>query len=169
MTDTHNYHATLAWQGSTAVGYETYNRNHHVTIPPADTELQLSSDVAFNGDERLANPEQLLLAAASSCQLLMFLAIAARSRVDVVAYQDDAEAVMPETGKATRITRITLRPRITVNVGTDLDRIRRMVERAHEGCFIANTLNAEIAIEAVIEHSPHVPPGAAPTTAETGT
>lgn len=27
-----------------------------------------------------------------------------------------------------------------------------MVERAHDGCFIANTLNAEIVIEPVIEH-----------------
>jgi len=34
--------------------------------------------------------------AAGSCQLLSFLAVAARARLDVVAYEDDAEGVMPE-------------------------------------------------------------------------
>jgi len=28
-----------------------------------------------------------------------------------------------------------------------------LVERAHQGCFIANTLNSEILIEPVIEHA----------------
>lgn len=150
MTHTHTYRSELAWHGSTAAGYEAYDRTHRVVVPPAGGELVLSSDPAFNGAGDLPNPEQLLLAAASSCQLLSFLAIAARSRVDVLTYDDDADAVMPEDEKPMRITRITLRPRITVAAGGDLDRVRRMVERAHAGCFIANTLNAEIVVEPVI-------------------
>ncbi len=168
MTHTHRYQSKLAWQGSTAAGYEAYDRTHRVAIPPVDTELRLSSDPAFSGDERLANPEQLLLAAASSCQLLMFLAIAARSRVEVLAYHDDADAVMPEGEKPMRITRITLRPHITVTAGTNIDRVRRMIHRAHEGCFIANTLNAEMIIEPVIEHATNSPTTGATETQETG-
>ncbi len=152
MTHTHAYRSRLSWQGSTADGYEAYDRTHRVLVPPAAGELVLSSDPAFNGDARLPNPEQLLVAAASSCQLLSFLAIAARSRVDVLAYEDEADAVMPEDEKPMRITRITLRPRIAVAAGGDLDRVRRIVERAHDGCFIANTLNAEVVVEPVIEH-----------------
>jgi organic hydroperoxide reductase OsmC/OhrA len=49
-----------------------------------------------------------------------------------------------------RITRIVLRPRIRVAPGADRDRIARLVESAHRGCFIANTLNAEIVLEPVI-------------------
>ncbi len=153
MPHTHVYRTRLDWHGSTGAGYESYGRIHRVAVPPADGELVLSSDVAFHGDARLPNPEQLLLAAASSCQLLMFLAIAARSKVDVLAYEDEAEAVMPEDQKPMRITRIALRPRIVVAAGADLDRVRRLVERAHDECFIANTLNAEISIEPAIEHA----------------
>jgi len=153
MTHVHTYRSQLSWEGSTAVGYESYDRTHRVAVPPAEDELTLSSDPAFNGDGRLPNPEGLLLAAASSCQLLMFLAIAARSRVDVRLYEDEAEAVMPEDAIPVRITRITLRPRIVIGPGGDLDRVRRLVERAHQGCFIANTLNSEILIEPVIEHA----------------
>jgi organic hydroperoxide reductase OsmC/OhrA len=46
--------------------------------------------------------------AASSCQLLSFLAVAARAGVDVVAYDDEAEGVLPDRGQPVSITRITL-------------------------------------------------------------
>jgi organic hydroperoxide reductase OsmC/OhrA len=153
MTHAHAYRSRLSWRGSTDDGYEKYDRTHRVTVPPAGGELVLSSDPAFNGDERLPNPEQLLLAAASSCQLLSFLAIAARSRIDVLSYEDDADAVMPEDERPMRITHITLRPKITVAAGADPDRVLRLIEKAHKGCFIANTLNAEIMLEPVIEHA----------------
>lgn len=51
-----------------------------------------------------------------------------------------------------RITRILLRPRIVLSADTDLGRVRRLVERAHEECFIANTLAAEVVIEPKLEH-----------------
>jgi organic hydroperoxide reductase OsmC/OhrA len=153
MNHTHSYQSRLSWEGSTAAGYDSYDRTHTVTVPPARAALRLSSDPAFNGDAGLANPEQLFLAAASSCQMLMFLAIAARSQVDVIAYEDEADATMPEDTKPMRITQITLRPRVTIRSETDLDRVRRIVSRAHERCFIANSINAEINIDAVIEYA----------------
>ena len=104
MTHTHTYRSCLSWQGSTGAGYDAYDRTHRVATPPAETDLVLSSDPAFRGSPGLTNPEQLLLAAASSCQLLSFLAMAARSRIDVVAYDDDAEAEMPEGEKPVRLS-----------------------------------------------------------------
>lgn len=59
----------------------------------------------------------------------------------------------PSRGSPAPITRITLRPRIVVAAGGDLDRVRRLVERAHDGCYVANTLNAEMVVEPVIEHA----------------
>jgi len=151
VSRTHLYRSRLDWRGSTGAGYEAYERRHRVVLRPAERELVLSSDVAFRGDSRFWNPEQLLLAAASSCQLLSFLAIAARSKIDVLSYQDEAEAVMPEDERPVRITRVTLRPRIVVTADAPLDRVRRLVEKAHDECYIANTLNAEISLEPVIE------------------
>lgn len=151
MSFTHRYRSQLSWSGSTGVGYDAYDRTHQVVVPPAEGELMLTSDPAFRGRAELRNPEQLLLAAASSCQLLSFLAIAARSRIDVLAYEDEAEAIMPVDEKPTRITRITLHPRIVVGPGVDLARVRRIVDKAHGECYIANTLNAEVVVEPLIE------------------
>ena len=150
MSDTsrvHRYTASFAWHGSTAPGYDAYDRRHRASAPPAPETLELSSDPAFRGDPKLLNPEQLLVMAAASCQLLSFLAVAARARIDVVDYRDDADGEMPEDDRPLRITRITLRPRITIRGTVDEPCVQHLVEVAHRECFIANSLNTDVVIE----------------------
>jgi organic hydroperoxide reductase OsmC/OhrA len=143
----HRYTTTCAWQGSTAVGYDEYERTHSAGAPPAAAELTVSADPAFRGDPALLNPEQLVVMAAASCQLLSFLAVAARARIDVVEYRDDAEGVMPEDDRPIRITQVTLRPRVNVRGTVDEERLRHLTEVAHEQCFIANSLRTTVVVE----------------------
>jgi organic hydroperoxide reductase OsmC/OhrA len=151
MSQTHRYATQLEWQGSTRQGYEHYDRRHRVVTGRAETALELSSDAIFRGDEKLTNPEQLLVAAASSCQLLSFLAIAARARIDVTAYSDAAEGIMPEDDPPTRITEIVLRPRITIVSDVPLDRVLHYVQQAHNECYIANSLKSDVRVEPKVE------------------
>ena len=151
MSAVHQYRAACRWEGSTAVGYEKYDRAHAASAPPARAALQLSSDPAFRGAPELLNPEQLVVIAASSCQLLSFLAVCARARIDVRSYQDDAEAVMPEGDKPMRLTAIVLRPRIVIARGPTEERVRALVELAHKECFIANSLRTEVRVEPQLE------------------
>jgi organic hydroperoxide reductase OsmC/OhrA len=146
----HRYRARCVWSGSTGAGYDAYSREHTTTCDPVPAGLTMSSDPAFRGDPAHLNPEQLLLAAAVSCQLLSFLAVASRARIDVLAYSDDAEADMPEDVQPMRITAIRLRPTITVAAGTNVDRIDRLVEVAHKECFIANSLTSAMDIRATV-------------------
>lgn len=152
MGAVHTYRSSLLWSGSTGVGYEHYDRDHRVEVAGPDVALDLSADPAFRGDPARLDPEQLVLAAAASCQLLSFLAVAARARLDVVDYRDDAHAVMPEDDPPVRITRIELHPKITLRDDgnrprpTD-ERLAHLVEVAHRECFIANSLRSEISID----------------------
>jgi organic hydroperoxide reductase OsmC/OhrA len=146
----HQYRAHCTWEGDTALGYEKYVRAHRVSVPPAESPLSLSSDPAFRGDAKLMNPEQLLVASASSCQLLSFLAVAARAGISVRRYEDDAEGEMPEDQKPIRITRIVLRPRIEVAKGPTSDRVRDAVRQAHEECYVASSLRTEVSVEPTI-------------------
>ena len=145
------YHATCHWAGDTAIGYESYDRAHTSSAPLASTELMLSADPAFLGHPEKLNPEQLLLMSASSCQLLSFLAIAARARVQILEYDDHAEAEMPEDDKPMRLTKLTLRPRIVVGPGVKEERILKLTEMAHKQCYISNSLSTEIAVEPTVE------------------
>jgi organic hydroperoxide reductase OsmC/OhrA len=146
----HHYTATCSWSGSTAVGYDAYSRAHTGHAPPA-AAISLSSDPAFLGDPALLSPEQLVVLAAVSCQLLSFLAVAARARIDVRDYQDTGTAVMTEDGRGGSITEIVLRPRVTVVTaaapGALEDRLRRLTHLAHEQCYIAATLRCPITVE----------------------
>jgi organic hydroperoxide reductase OsmC/OhrA len=146
----HEYRARVEWKGSTGVGYRGYPRAHSGWTPPAAEGLDLSADPHFGGDSDLPNPEQLLVLAASSCQLLSFLAVAARAGVDVVGYQDDAVGEMPDGVVPQRITRITLRPRVTVGGAVDEAAVRTLLHRAHDECYIASSLTTEVVLEPVV-------------------
>ena len=150
MSAVHRYATSLRWAGSTGVGYEAYHRAHEVEAIPAATRLVLSSDPAFRGDPSLLNPEQLVVAAASSCQLLAFLAVAARARLDVVGYLDEATAEMPEDDPPMRIVRIHLHPTVTLadtdRARPDRARLEHLAEVAHRECFIANSLRTEVVV-----------------------
>jgi organic hydroperoxide reductase OsmC/OhrA len=148
--DVHEYKAVVAWRGSTASGYDSYDRTHAGTCPPAATSLTLSADPAFRGQPARLNPEQLLVLAAASCQLLSFLAVAARARIDVREYDDDAEASMPEWPRPVRMTAIRLRPRIRVAPGTDVERVLHLCDVAHSECYVANTLSCPVTVEAAV-------------------
>ncbi|HZQ27001.1 MAG TPA: OsmC family protein [Acidimicrobiales bacterium] len=135
------------------MGYDNYSREHEAVAPPSGATLRLSADPAFRGDPALLNPEQLVVLAAAACQLLSFLAVAARARIDVVAYEDEAEGEMPEAERPTRLTRIVLHPRITVRAGVADERIRHLVEVAHRECYIANSLRTEVVVKPVIQRA----------------
>ena len=141
----------MSWRGSTGAGYEGYGRAHEASAPPAAAVMTLSSDPVFRGDPTLLNPEQLLVLAAASCQLLSFLAVAARARLEVLEYDDDAEAEMDEGDPPARINRITLRPRVVMTSGPTEERVRHLLDVAHRECFIANSVTSEMTIEPKIE------------------
>lgn len=141
----HSFVTSLSWTGSTAVGYDDYPREHELKM--ASHAMPASSDAAFRGDPTRPNPEQLLVAAASSCQMLSFLAVAARARIDVVDYRDEAVGEMPEDNRPMWVTRIVLRPRITLAGNPPRAKVERLVEVAHRECFIATSLRSEIGLE----------------------
>ena len=147
---THRYEARVRWSGSTGAGWEEYDRAHSALAPPAQQEVRLTTGES-HGDQRLLNPEQLVVMAASSCQLLWFLHLAAKARIDVVEYTDEADAEMPQDDEPVRLQRITLRPRIVVTGESSEEQILRLVRLAHERCYIANSLRTEVLVEPHIE------------------
>jgi organic hydroperoxide reductase OsmC/OhrA len=146
----HRYETRLRWSGSTGLGWEHYDREHSVTAPPAEQEVRLTTGES-KGDPSVLNPEQLVVMAASSCQMLMFLHLAAKARIDVVKYEDEATGLMPLDTEPAWITEITLRPRIVIAGEAGEERVRKLLHTAHEHCFIANSLKSEMAIEPRIE------------------
>jgi organic hydroperoxide reductase OsmC/OhrA len=146
----HHYDTRLRWSGSTGLGWDHYDRAHTAAAPPARQEIELTTGES-KGDPAKLNPEQLVVMAASSCQMLWFLHLAAKARIDVVAYEDAARGLMPDDADPVRITEIALRPRIVVAGEAAEERVRKLVTTAHRHCNIANSLRGEMTIEPEIE------------------
>ena len=145
---THRYLAGVAWAGSTADGYDAYTRAHEGDAPTQTPRSRSRPTPPSAATPPSSTPSSCSCSHASSCQLLSFLAVAARARFDVIAYEDDAEGVMPESERPMRIVQIVLRPRITVRGEAPDDvRLRQLAETAHRHCFIANSLSTEIVLE----------------------
>jgi len=101
-------------------------------------------------DPAAVDPEEALVAALSSCHMLFFLAFAAKGGFTVDSYRDEAVGVLgrDERGKIS-ITSITLRPAVVFSGESqpDAPAIDALHHRAHEACYIANSVRAEVTVE----------------------
>ena len=136
------FSARTSWTGSTGLGWDSYDRTHTVVAPPAEQEVRVTTGES-KGDPSILNPEQLLVMAASSCQMLWFLHLAAKARIDVVAYEDACEAEMPDD----HFTRIVLRPTITISGEANEERVLKLCEQAHRHCNVAKSLSCPVELE----------------------
>jgi organic hydroperoxide reductase OsmC/OhrA len=114
-----------------------------LTVHVAEQAIPASSASEF-GDPAKADPEELLVAAASACHMLWFLDFSRRERLRVTSYEDEAEGVMD----GRRFTRVVLRPAIEFEDMPPADLVADLHERAHEACCIANTLSCPVEVEA---------------------
>ncbi|MGZ9114833.1 MAG: OsmC family protein [Brevundimonas sp.] len=96
------------------------------------------------------DPEEALVAAVSSCHMLFFLAFAGKAGFVVDRYSDDAVGRLgkDERGKIS-ITTVTLRPAVVFSGDTrpDAAALEALHHRAHEACYIANSIRAEVTVE----------------------
>jgi organic hydroperoxide reductase OsmC/OhrA len=151
----HHFACHLVWTGAArggTTGYESYSREVRVDTD-GKPALPLSAAPAFRGDPALHNPEDLLVAALSSCHFLSYAALCARSGVEVVAYEDDATGTMDRVDGVTRFTEVVLRPRVTLAAGTpaaDAEKARALHDRAHAICFIASSVDFDVRNEPTI-------------------
>lgn len=148
----HEYAATIIWTGATdgpTTSYQAYSREWEFRSPNKPS-IKGSADPHFRGDASLSSPEDLLVIALSSCHLLSYLADCARAGIDVVAYEDHAHGVMSVKDGKLRFTDFLLRPRVTVVKGADIESARALHEQAHEGCYIASSVNFPVRHEPTI-------------------
>jgi organic hydroperoxide reductase OsmC/OhrA len=103
-------------------------------------------------NEAAVNPEEAFVASLSSCHMLWFLSLAAERELVVESYEDNAEGVLGKNDEGRiAMTKVTLRPRAKFggdNVPTAAE-IDAMHHKAHDKCFIANSVKTIVVIEPV--------------------
>lgn len=150
----HEYTANIAWRsdgGSFTDG--RYSRAHRWHFDGGATVAASASPGIVPlpySDPAGVDPEEALIAAAASCHMLWFLSLAARQGYTVQSYQDSAAGQLEpnEHGKMA-FRRIVLRPRIEFSgAAPDAAQLQALHHAAHEECYIAHSLRAEIVVAA---------------------
>ncbi len=144
MKGQHKYATLVRWTGNKGVGtsdYKSYERSHIISAD-GKPDIEGSSDPAFRGDKSKYNPEDMMVAALSSCHMLWYLHVCAEAGVVVTDYFDNATGIMVETSNGGgRFTEITLNPTITVSEASMIEDAKLLHKKANELCFIANSVN----------------------------
>jgi organic hydroperoxide reductase OsmC/OhrA len=150
------YTVHIEWErGDQAFVDNRYSRRHRMVFD-GGAEVPGSSSPhvvrAPMSDAAAVDPEETFVASLSSCHMLWFLSIAAQAGFRVDRYTDDAEGIMERNAQGkVAITRVTLRPAVKFSgeklpTRAELDALHH---KAHEECFIANSVRSEICCEPV--------------------
>jgi len=144
------HRATVQWKRQGDFAYATYSRMH---------EVRFESGVSFPGRASPGNipksaqpgpgidPEEAFVAAISQCHMLWFLHLALDAKYVVDRYVDEAVGVLAGTW----ISKVTLRPQVTFSGNApSAEEHRALHHKAHEKCFIANSVKSEVRVEPTI-------------------
>jgi organic hydroperoxide reductase OsmC/OhrA len=143
------HRSSIEWQrGDAAFDYESYSRNHTWQFENGQ-RLDASAAPDFLGDASHIDPEEALVASIASCHMLTFLALAARKRWVVERYRDAAVGTLEKNANGKlAVTRVVLHPQIEFGAAApSAEQIEKAHHKAHENCFIANSVRTQIDIE----------------------
>jgi len=147
------YVATVVWEREGQTFTDNRYSRRHLWRFDGGAEVVASSAPSSvplpYSDASAVDPEEAVVAATSSCHMLFFLSFAAKAGFGVGRYEDQAVGTMgkDERGKISLIE-IVLRPRIVWDGQVpDPSQLADLHHRAHEACYIANSLRATVRVE----------------------
>ncbi len=124
----YNVRATAEVEGNVIVGSDALP-SLVTTAPPQ-----------FGGPEGNWSPETLLVAAAADCFILTFRAVAAGSKLAWRDLECRAEGVLDRADNVTCFTELHLHARLVLPADGDVERAKRLLEKAEKACLVTNSL-----------------------------
>lgn len=104
----------------------------------------------FGGPHGVWSPETLLCASIADCFILTFRAIARAARVEWRKLECRVEGVLERVDKIPQFTKFTTFAKLSVAKGTDLAKVRELLERAEHDCLVANSLRGMRSLESEV-------------------
>jgi organic hydroperoxide reductase OsmC/OhrA len=144
--------ATVKWTLSSGEFLKgTYSREHTWTFDGGVTVPASSSPSAVKvpySNPANVDPEEAFVASISSCHMLTFLYVAARKGIEITSYEDEAVGVLTKNERGIPwVSSVVLHPRIVyTGAPPSPEVLEELHHKAHEGCFIANSVKTEISV-----------------------
>jgi len=97
----------------------------------------------FGGPGNQWSPEGLFTAAVADCFVLNFRAIATASKFAWTHLDARTQGTLDRVDGRMRFTRFDTHAKLTVPAGGDIDKAKRLLEKAEQTCLVANSLSSE--------------------------
>ena len=140
----------IVWERTTEALVDGQIKNAHEVHYNSLYRVKADAAPDWGGVSENTNPEQALAAAVSSCHMMTFLSLAAKSKWPVKSYRDHASATLGKNSKGRMcVTALELKPEVTFDDGFEVTpkKLAQMQERAHRYCFVANSLSDEVEVK----------------------
>ncbi len=109
--------------------------------------IEIGNPPAFKGTPDVWGPEDLLIGALNACLMLTFLYQMQLRKLEVVAYESSAQGTLEHSDGKYRVTRIAVRPRISLKSENDIEAARDALRQTAESCMISNSILAKVHLE----------------------
>jgi organic hydroperoxide reductase OsmC/OhrA len=128
------------------------NPKTHTSKTAGKSNLNISAASEFKGEASKHNPEDLLLSALSSCHMMSYFYVCQQQGVEVVDYKDKAVGTLElRSDLSGGFTKVQLNPVAKITNVAQKALAIDLHKKAHELCFIANSVSFPVVIDAVVE------------------
>jgi len=147
MSKTASYNTTVSWQGG--------HRGH--VVMGNGPEMDFSAPPDAQGFSGVLTPEDAFVAAANTCNMMMFIWATERYKLDLLSYDCRAEGIkLIELDRTEIFTQLRFWPVIRISAGKEIRqvieaRVQRALQSAQKYSLVANSVKSEIIIEPKIE------------------
>lgn len=142
METTHSYRTSVRWT----------EQRRGVLSSPGLPPVEVVTPPEFpGGHDGYWSPETLYVASAEACLMTTFLAVAENSRLELSAYESEAEGTLEKTAEGFRMTEITIRVVVTIPDDSKVERTERLITKAEEHCLISNSMKTSITLDATVQ------------------
>ena len=138
----HSYTVNLSWE---------HDRKGIMSSPELPTKIEVATPPEFDkGMPNIWSPEHLFTASVVSCFMTTFLAIAEYSKLEYIKFSCNAEGILEKIDGKYLMTKIILKPELTIAELDKMERAQRILEKSEAACLISNSIKSEIELHAII-------------------
>lgn len=145
MGNAHFYTTMIKWE---------QGRRGRATSPDLSDPITVATPPEFpKGEPNIWSPEHLFVAAANSCLMTTFLAIAENSKLDFISFVSQATGKLETIDGVLMISEIELKPKVAIRDEKDRGKALRVIEKSEKACLISNSMKSKVILspEVIIE------------------
>jgi peroxiredoxin-like protein len=141
--ESHEYLVEIDW---------THGRVGNLTVE-GKPKIQISAPPEFDGPEGIISPEDLFVAAATSCLMTTFITFVKKMHIEFQTFSCEGHGTLEKVEKGFQFTKILLKTKVTVDSEELIPKAERALELAGKYCLVSNSMKCPTEHENIVSVS----------------